>query len=97
MIYTFLTAAVFIIMIIVGGALVGFNIYRNYRKRPVGNSKVLSSVSLGLVAVGTLLLILIPGSFHTVEAGNVAVVKEMGVITDVEEPGTYFDFYLTRR
>lgn len=39
----------------------------------------------------------IPGSFHQVEAGTYAVVKEVGRIVDVRTPGTYFDFYMTRQ
>ena len=70
MIYAFLTAILFIAVILGGGAM---------------------------FAVGLLLVILIPGSFHTVDAGTVAVVRQMGVIADVEGPGTYFDFYLVRR
>ncbi len=40
--------------------------------------------------------ILIPASFHQVEAGTVAVVKELGRIIDTRKPGTYFDFYMVR-
>ena len=45
-------------------------------------------VSLGL-------LIFVPGSFHQVNAGEVAVVKHLGEIVNVRYPGTYFDFYMT--
>jgi len=41
-------------------------------------------------------IIFVPGSFHQVEAGTYAVVKELGKIKDVRTPGTYFDFYLTK-
>ena len=50
---------------------------------------VLALSSLGFVIV-------VPGSFHQIEAGSVAVVKELGKITEVRTPGTYFDFYMTR-
>ncbi|MDE6868055.1 MAG: prohibitin family protein, partial [Clostridia bacterium] len=50
-----------------------------------------------MIAVALFLLVLITGSYQTVEAGTVAVVKQMGVISDVESPGTYFDFWLTRK
>ena len=50
-----------------------------------------------VLAVTLLLgLIMVPGSFHQVEAGTVAVVKELGRIVEVRTPGTYFDFYMTR-
>ena len=44
--------------------------------------------------VGLALLILVPPSFHQVEAGQVAVVKSLGKIKGTRTPGTYFDFHL---
>ena len=38
----------------------------------------------------------VPFSMHTVDTGNVAVVKELGKIVDVREPGTHFDFWMTK-
>lgn len=48
------------------------------------------AASIALLAM----VICIPGSFHQVETGTVAVVKQLGVIKDVRKPGTYFDFYM---
>ena len=62
---------------------------------PKNTKKTISLLSIGIVAV-LLLEILIPGSFHQVEAGTVAVVKELGKIVDIRRPGTYFDFYMVR-
>lgn len=55
--------------------------------------------NIGLITLGASLLftIAVPGSFHQVEAGTYAVVKELGKIKGVRTPGTYFDFYLTRQ
>jgi len=36
----------------------------------------------------------IPGSFHQVDTGTVAVVRQLGKITDLRQPGTYFDFWM---
>lgn len=47
-------------------------------------------------AVLSLCFLLIPFSFHTVDTGEVAVVKEMGKIIDTREAGTHFDFWITR-
>ena len=41
------------------------------------------------------LAICIPGSFHQVNTGTVAVVRHLGKIIAVRQPGTYFDFYMT--
>lgn len=96
MIYTFITAAVFVAMMVAGAAMLGVGYYRQ-RRGKAGKSKAVAPVAASLFAAGLLLLVLIPASFHTVDAGTVAVVKQMGVIADVEGPGTYFDFYLTRK
>ena len=44
-----------------------------------------------------LLLILVPMSFHTVQAGEIAVVKDLGKATNVRTAGTYFDFWITKK
>ncbi len=95
MVYSVITALLFLAMIATGG----FLIFRNYwiEKKHRGGRKIHVGISASLIAVGTLLIAIIPGSFHTVEAGSVAVVKQMGVICDVEGPGTYFDFWLVRK
>ena len=55
---------------------------------------VITSICMAIVLTG--LVITIPGSFHQVEAGTYAVVKELGKIVDVKQPGTHFDFYMTK-
>lgn len=95
MIYTFLTAFLFVALILAGAALFAVGYIRKYKRS--GKRAIPLAVPACMVAVGLLLVILIPGSFHTVEAGSVAVVKQMGVIADIESPGTYFDFWLTRK
>ena len=47
-----------------------------------------------LSLVGVALFATIPGSFHQVETGTVAVVRNLGKIKGVRDPGTYFDFYM---
>ena len=51
---------------------------------------------IGIVAVlvSVALLATIPGSFHQVETGTVAVVRSLGKIKYIRTPGTYFDFYM---
>ena len=48
-----------------------------------------------IAAVGILGMIIVPSSWHTVEAGQVAVVKHLGEAKNVRNAGTYFDFWLT--
>lgn len=40
--------------------------------------------------------LVVPFSIRTVDAGEIAVVKEMGKIIDTREAGTHFDFWMTR-
>ena len=95
MIYAFLTASFCILLMLAGGALFAYGFFRKHKGK--GKFAVHKAIPATMMAVGLLLVILIPGSFHTVEAGTVAVVKQMGVITDIETPGTYFDFWLVRK
>lgn len=95
MIYGFLTAIVFLAIMGVGMGLFVRNAV--VIKKRTGKKLIHVAIPATLMAVGLLLMVLIPGSFHTVDAGKVAVVKQMGVITDVEDSGTYFDFWLTRK
>lgn len=39
--------------------------------------------------------IIVPFSFHTINSGELAVVKRLGKIVDVREPGTSFDLWIT--
>lgn len=56
---------------------------------------VLRWTGLGIGILFGLLTFLIPGSFHTVDAGEIAVVKHLGDIRAVRTAGTYFDFWIT--
>ena len=50
-----------------------------------------------LAFVFLILLIFIPGSVHQVNTGEMAVVRKLGKVVDSKEPGTYFDFYFTKK
>lgn len=96
MIYTALTCVIFLAMILGGAGLLVYT--QLVRSGKISNGKKIHlAIPAALIAAGFLLVILIPASFHTVEAGTVAVVKQMGEIKEVETPGTYFDFWLVRK
>lgn len=59
--------------------------------------KTLRWVGAGVGALFAVLLFFIPGSFHTVNAGEIAVVKHLGDIKGVRTAGTYFDFWITEK
>jgi regulator of protease activity HflC (stomatin/prohibitin superfamily) len=50
-----------------------------------------------LCAIFIVVFFIVPFSFHTVQAGQVAVVKHLGEIVDVKTPGTYYDFWMTNK
>lgn len=58
-------------------------------------SRRLSIVGVAVVLVAIVGFGLVPSSFHTVEAGQIAVVKYLGEAKEVRTPGTYFDFWVT--
>ena len=80
--------------------LVGIAVSTNTKKGKIidvtnGNKKKLNKISIIGLLVSLIGTILIPGSFHQVEAGQVAVVKSLGKVVGTRLPGTYFDFCLT--
>ena len=58
-------------------------------------SRKLSIAGVVVVLVALVGFALVPQSFHTVEAGQIAVVKYLGEAKAVRNPGTYFDFWVT--
>ena len=75
-------------------------IEEEYRKRgktlnKKGNVQFYSALICTIVmAVGTFT---IPGSFHQVDTGTVAVVRHLGKIEGIRQPGTYFDFWMVQK
>ena len=67
------------------------------KKNRNGGEKKKGILFGGVGAVFFLLFLLIPFSFHTVDAGEVAVVKHMGDARQVRTSGTYFDFWITEK
>lgn len=48
-----------------------------------------------LAIIGAILFFTIPFSFHTVDTGEVAVVKHLGEAKEIRTSGTHFDFWMT--
>jgi regulator of protease activity HflC (stomatin/prohibitin superfamily) len=94
MIFSFLTAVVFLAIAAIGATF--FVNAKAPKKNKSSKGDVPTFVSVPMMLVGVCLLFLIPGSFHTVEAGEIAIVKQLGVIVKTETPGTYFDFWMMR-
>ena len=67
------------------------------RKMHRTRTRKINPIGVVLAAVGIMGILLIPSSFHTVEAGEIAVVKHLGEAKKVRKAGTYFDFWLTEK
>lgn len=63
----------------------------------VNSDSSAAGVAWVLVALSIIGLLVVPFSFHTVQSGQVAVVKELGKVLDEEKTaGTHFDFWITK-
>lgn len=83
-------STIFIIMILTGAGLVVWRLYKTQFKKV--------NIPGAIVAfVAVICLVLIPGSFHTVQAGQIAVVKHLGEAKNIRTAGTYFDFWITEK
>jgi len=86
----FILSVIFIAMLLTGLVLAAKRYYKTKFKK--------ASLPGGiLILVAVIGLVLIPGSFHTVEAGEIAVVKHLGEAKKVRTAGTYFDFWITEK
>jgi regulator of protease activity HflC (stomatin/prohibitin superfamily) len=83
----------FIVGLIFVAAAVGcfIGVYKCYEE-DFNFGKIMCTILAILCCLG---FIIIPFSFHTVNSGELAVVKHLGKITDVREAGTNFDLWLT--
>ena len=79
---------VFVILAI-GGGIAAYCFFDNESK----TAGTLSVIGCILFAI---LFICIPFSFHTVETGEVAVVKEFGEAKEIKTAGMHYDFWMTK-
>ena len=87
MIIAFLVGILFFALFVGGIAVAAFM----HKKR----KRAYSMIGIGVAALFGILFLFIPFSIHTVDTGEVAVVKHLGKATVVRTPGTYFDFWMT--
>ena len=83
-------STIFIITLLIGAGLVAWRLYSTKFKK-------FSIPGALIVLVAIVCLAFIPSSFHTVEAGQIAVVKHLGEATKIRTAGTYFDFWVTEK
>lgn len=76
-------------------ALTGIRLSAHGKRAAAGKKPLSGGLFLGASVLSLLLFIFIPFSFHTVNAGEVAVVKHLGEARGTRTAGTYFDFWIT--
>lgn len=54
-------------------------------------------IAILVMSAAIIAFICIPFSFHTVQTGEVAVVKHLGEAKEVKAPGTYYDFWMVNK
>lgn len=81
---------VFIAILAIAGIVAGYFSMEN-------DNVIAGVVSFVLAIVMVITFFIVPFSFHTVRAGQVAVVQRLGQIKTVREAGTYYDLWLTNK
>lgn len=94
----FLIALVFIICMVISLFIAIRNIQIVKKDKKDKGEKIvplISKILLGAAALFLILTIVIAPCFHTVDTGEVAVVKHLGEARAVRTAGTHFDFWIT--
>lgn len=61
------------------------------------DNSAVSAVTAILCVICVIAFIIVPWSFHTVDSGEVAVVKSFGEVKEVKGPGLNYDFWMTKK
>lgn len=78
---------IILVLLTIGAFSVGFVLHE-------GGNGVASAVSVVVGILLSITFLIVPFSFHTINTGEVAVVKHLGEITHVRSAGTCFDFWM---
>ena len=76
------------LLAIVAGIFGGYNLCEGNTKLGIGG--IITCIIM------VILFIVLPWNFSTVDNGEVAVVKNLGEVIDIREPGMHVDFWMTR-
>ncbi len=85
-----LLSAIFAAIIAVGAGIIVYTVYK-------ARAFKVNALGVIIAVIGIIGMVLVPSSFHTVEAGQIAVVKHLGEARLVRTAGTYFDFWVTEK
>lgn len=88
MVLCIIFAILFGIAAVVLGCIAFFNVMEGN-----SNKSLWTGIACGLMVI---LFIMVPWNFHTVDNGEVAVVKNLGKVEDVRDAGMHVDFWMTK-
>lgn len=83
-----------LIAVVTIGLLIGGICFAVHGYNDDSGAKITTGVCVSILSF--LAFLAFPFSFHTIDSGEIAVVKELGRIIDTREAGTHFDFWMTR-
>lgn len=85
----------FFVGIVIGLAVIGFGIWASFSFDDGSDTTGVVAVILCIVCL--VAFAIVPWSFHTIDSGEVAVVKHFGEAKEVKQPGLNYDFWGTNK
>ena len=88
----------FIILPLLLIAIFGFLTFVSFKENDEGKRNSIAGIVFSILSIISLgVLIIVPGSIHQVDAGQVAVVKVWGDAKEVKSAGIHYDFWLSTK
>ena len=88
----------FIILPLLLIAIFGFLAFVSFKENDEGKRNTTAGIVFSILSIISLgVLIIVPGSIHQVDAGQVAVVKVWGDAKEVKSAGIHYDFWLSTK
>ena len=88
----------FIILPLLLMAVFGFLTFLSFKENDEGKRNTTAGIVFSILSIISLgVLIIVPGSIHQVDAGQVAVVKVWGDAKEVKSAGIHYDFWLSTK
>lgn len=88
----------FIILPLLLIAVFGFLAFVSFKENDEGKRNTTAGIVFSILSIISLgVLIIVPGSIHQVDAGQVAVVKVWGDAKEVKSAGIHYDFWLSTK
>lgn len=91
----FILGVVFGLIAVACGSIAIYYFYQaseSYKKKQMIRGKIFVAICI----VFTVLFLIVPFSIHTVQSGEIAVVKQFGKAVDTRGPGIHWDFWITK-